>query len=46
VAQIGSVIATRANDPDGLTFWWAFNMWAWAGVSWLLIIIYWSVRTV
>ena len=39
---MGNVIATRDNDPDGLMFYWALNMWAWSGVSWLLLIVFWS----
>jgi len=39
---VGNVIATRDNDLDGLMFFWALNMWAWSGVSWLLLIVFWS----
>ena len=42
-AQIGNLIATRDNNPNGLMFWWAFNMWAWAAVTWLLFIVDWLV---
>lgn len=40
--QVGNLLATRDNDPDGLMFFWALNMWAWSGVSWLLLIVFWS----